>query len=984
MRSLRLRPLSRRWKSFDLISGAVDDPTILYDFAAEPKDLYSAVILNALEASATYDWIPAEMEDTLKLCDTFVSTVKDLMELEYGIDIQNDNDFENLNDAQREKLAELTEAWFIEEQPDLCALSDVFSAFTKATKVVGSIEDYFERIASCAMVANMNEYMKEVLHQVYQDSLSTGNLALQLALADCVEVMDSSTAEVIAKIITDEIVVVGTDAAKYLIKEVLWKQVAETLYATHPAAAVFQAAYKSGKFISNLLYNTDDTYEQYLKMLAVTDVENLVDYTYRNLEDTFANRKNLFSASVYLNAIDLIFSLRDEDCVRVYELVDVLDQSLVNQIVKLFGKDTYAATREYLRTRQQFYGTTHTEALTAWIYLLEEDYPGSGLYEQYQGLIDTIYDEYCSKEFLAACPVDVYVYDDSDRLVASVVDGCVSNDGDVLIALIGDTKVVRFYNGDENYRIEYVGTDQGEMDITISEFNSNEEVVRTVNYNDVELQDGTAYAAEADDTSYELTNKADGSGVPCDYDSLDVEDDRTHTVSVQSGSLLRNDKIFLTTEANAGETLEINAYIPEGYHFMHWEASNGEDIFANKASRSTTFIMPDEDVVVRAIIQIDAALSVPVEKVMLNQSTLTIPSGTTKALTATITPDDAADKALIWTSSDPAVATVDETGLVTAISNGTATITASAIDGGHTATCQVTVISSTDTGGSTSGGSSTSSSNSSSSYDIDAPSDIENGKVIIDSDRADEGDIVTITVIPNDGYVLDDLTVLDSDGNKIKVKKVSKTEYTFEMPRSAVTVEATFALATEEAEPLPFTDVTEGTWYYDAVRYAYENDLMAGTSATTFSPNLITTRGMIVTILYRLEGSPTVSTAPAFTDVPDGQWYSDAIAWAAANDVVGGYGNGLFGPNDTITREQLAAILYRYAQHKGYDMTASADLSGYTDSGSISTWAQTAMQWANGAGLITGKSSTTLDPLGPATRAEVASILMRFCENMAG
>ena len=970
------------WKSFDLISGAVDDPTVLYDFAAEPKDLYSAVILNALEASATYDWIPAEMEDTLKLCDTFVSTVKDLMEFEYGIDIQNDNDFENLNDAQREKLAELTEAWFTEEQPDLCALSDVFSAFTKATKVVGNIEDYFERIASCAMVANMNEYMKEVLHQVYQDSLSTGNLALQLALADCVEVMDSSTAEVIAKIITDEVVVVGTDAAKYLIKEVLWDQVAKTLYATHPAAAVFQAAYKSGKFISNLLYNTDNTYEQYLKMLAVTDVENLVDYTYRNLEDTFANRKDLFSASVYLSAIDLIFSLRDEDSVRVYELVDVLDQSLVNQIVKLFGKDTYAATREYLRTRQQFYGTTHAEALTAWIYLLEEDYPGSGLYEQYQGLIDTINDEYCSKEFLAACPVDVYVYDDSDRLVASVVDGCVSNDGDVLIALIGDTKVVRFYNGDENYRIEYVGTDQGKMDITISEFNSNEEVVRTVNYNDVELQDGIAYTAEADDTSYELTNKADGSSVPCDYDSLDVENDRTHTVSVQSGSLVRNDEVFLTTEANAGETLEINAYIPEGYHFMYWEASNGEDIFADKASGSTTFIMPDEDVVVRAIIQIDAALSVPVEKVMLNQSTLTIPSGTTKALTATITPDDAADKTLIWTSSDPAVATVDETGLVTAISNGTATITASAIDGGHTATCQVTVISSTDTGGSTSGGSSTSSSNSSSSYDIDAPSDIENGKVIIDSDRADEGDTVTITVTPDDGYVLDDLTVLDSDGNKIKVEKVSKTEYTFEMPRSAVTVEATFALATEETEPLPFTDVTEGTWYYDAVRYAYGNDLMAGTSATTFSPNLTTTRGMIVTILYRLEGSPTASTAPAFTDVPDGQWYSDAVAWAATNNIVGGYGNGLFGPDDPITREQLAAILYRYAQYKSYDTTASDDLSRYTDLGQLSEWAQEAVAWANSEGIISGTSADTLAPKDSATRAQAAAMMMRFCVNI--
>ena len=180
---------------------------------------------------------------------------------------------------------------------------------------------------------------------------------------------------------------------------------------------------------------------------------------------------------------------------------------------------------------------------------------------------------------------------------------------------------------------------------------------------------------------------------------------------------------------------------------------------------------------------------------------------------------------------------------------------------------------------------------------------------------------------------------------------------------------------------LELDDVAPSDWYYSAIKYTYDHNLMSGVSANSFQPSGDTTRATIVTVLWRLDDSPEQKYSAGFTDVVASQWYTEAVAWATENGIVSGYGGGLFGPNDTITQEQLAAILYRYARYKGYDMTASADLSGYTDSGSISTWAQTAMQWANGAGLITGTSATTLNPLGAATRAEVASILMRLCES---
>ena len=181
---------------------------------------------------------------------------------------------------------------------------------------------------------------------------------------------------------------------------------------------------------------------------------------------------------------------------------------------------------------------------------------------------------------------------------------------------------------------------------------------------------------------------------------------------------------------------------------------------------------------------------------------------------------------------------------------------------------------------------------------------------------------------------------------------------------------------------LPFTDVKSGDWFYEAVQYVYDKGMMTGVSADRFAPASTTTRGMIVTILYRLENEPAVSGGSAFTDVENGAWYADAVAWAAANDIVNGTSATTFAPNSPITREQMAAILYRYAAYKGYDVSQNADLSGYTDAASISDYAKDALAWANAQKLITGVTDTTLNPQGSATRAQVATILMRLCETV--
>ena len=178
----------------------------------------------------------------------------------------------------------------------------------------------------------------------------------------------------------------------------------------------------------------------------------------------------------------------------------------------------------------------------------------------------------------------------------------------------------------------------------------------------------------------------------------------------------------------------------------------------------------------------------------------------------------------------------------------------------------------------------------------------------------------------------------------------------------------------------PFTDVSEKDWFYGDVMFVYENGLMLGTSKTLFSPHGTATRGMMATILWRMEGSPAPKGKNSFTDVEAGKWYADAITWTAENGIFAGYGKDKFGPDDPITREQLAAIFYRYADYKGYNLTVKGNLDKFKDADKVTDYAKTAMQWAVGSGLMKGKSGNLLDPQGTATRAEIAAMLHRFIE----
>lgn len=267
-------------------------------------------------------------------------------------------------------------------------------------------------------------------------------------------------------------------------------------------------------------------------------------------------------------------------------------------------------------------------------------------------------------------------------------------------------------------------------------------------------------------------------------------------------------------------------------------------------------------------------------------------------------------------------------------------------------------------------------------YEIETPSDVENGSVKVSPSKAEKGDTVTVTITPDDGYVLDKLAVYDEDGDKLDLNDKGDGKFTFQMPKGDVSIEVSFVPI--EDETADFSDVPADAWYAEAVQYVYENGLMTGTSDTTFSPDLTTSRSMIATILWRMAGSPVVNYAMDFADVPADQWYAEAVRWASSEGIVGGYGNGSFGTGDPITREQFAVMLYRFAQKQGYDVSVgeNTNILSYTDVSAVSEYAIPAMQWAVGSGVITGMGDT-LAPQGETTRAQTAMMLMRFSEQYA-
>lgn len=438
-----------------------------------------------------------------------------------------------------------------------------------------------------------------------------------------------------------------------------------------------------------------------------------------------------------------------------------------------------------------------------------------------------------------------------------------------------------------------------------------------------------------------------------------------YTVTVTGGT---SDK----TSAKAGETVSLTATVPTGKYFGGWTASPSVT-FAAASAATTTFPMPANDVTITANF---SDIYVPPTTYLVSvmngsPNKYFAAAGDYVVITADLPPaDQVFDR---WTSVD-GLSFDDASSVITGF-------TMPAKDVAMTALFKASGTPSTETpstGGGGGGGGGSSSPATAKSIQVEKQ--IKNGHIESNLKEAKPGDTVILTPRPDEGYVLSSIKVNDKNGNAIELTKRSDSTFSFRMPSTEVTIDAEFVPLSVSSIMAGYQDVKPDNWFYSSVEYVVKNKLMVGTAPDEFSPNMETSRAMIVTILYRLTGSPNIGQNSNFSDVSAGGWYSDAVAWAAENNVVGGFPDGSFKPDDPLTREQLVTVLFNFAKMKGYD-TNGTNLTAFNDANEISGYALPAMQWAVKHGIVNGIGGNMISPKSTATRAQMATILKGFIED---
>ena len=475
---------------------------------------------------------------------------------------------------------------------------------------------------------------------------------------------------------------------------------------------------------------------------------------------------------------------------------------------------------------------------------------------------------------------------------------------------------------------------------------------------------GCGFALNANGETLEFWNNTTGGLAKPSTDGSAVINEWTHLMATYDG---QTTKLYVNGTLAASETKAGSLSVPSVHYFFVGGDSNSSGNLEFPADCTIAFARLYSGAMNTTDVGEAYANAIPRFSVSVNDSengsVSVMPEVAQAGETVTITTTPAEDyKVSAVTVTDANDQSIE----VTAGENGTYTFTQPAAD----VTVNVTFAkesSGGSTGGTTGGVA---------HYTPDVAHN-DGGTVSVTPRAPKAGDQVTVTMTPDEGYEVADVTVTDRNGEAVATTANADGTVSFEQPRGKVTITVTFAEKTA-AWDNPYSDVSEEDWFFEPVRFVQENGLMTGTSAGTFAPDMTTTRGMLVTILWRQAGEPQAAAAADFSDVSADAYYADAVAWAAEAGIVNGYSASAFGPADAITREQMAAILMNYSEHQGSDVSARADLSGFSDAAGVSTWAEEAVQWAVSEGLIKGVTADTIQPQGQATRAQVAAILQRY------
>lgn len=594
------------WETMDALQMAVNDPTKMIDETVKTQDLYTAMILQCLKVS-TESGVTDALKDQTEIVDTIQKRFTDTVRAYTYFDAVDPSSFASLSPAQKTEINETMRTQFEEECP-LTLVNDAFEVFNLGLDMFDSLESYIEYVFSGIQLMALTDSTKAVLEEMY-DQCPASNTMLRSALADCIEIMDSGTADFMARAAERGCVSVGWQAMKYYVGE-LWDSIYKCAQTSFPAVGYLMAGYDAGKLISNALFSTDATITAYYNMSIMMEIESVACSAYRSLASNYQSSGSVEDAEALLSCSDFLFQVYDSDCVEAKDFVDVLDQAGLNKICGFFGcNDNYDAVKDSIEGLRTSNDLGRYTVSTSWVHFLVDDYPSSDLYDRYSYLLDAEREKMVNKEYRVACPVDVLVYDQSTgELAAAVIDGKISNNDPENLTVIvdGEEKIFWMAEG-ADYKLTLIGSDTGTMDITVNEFDEEENVIRTVSYDEVPLTNGKTYEATVNSQSleegnYTLTDLSNSGTVTKTQDTLDAGD-TTYTLQVNLGIASVNGQQGSTLQVTPGQIVNLIAYVPDGYTFLGWTAEQGSVSFEDNTVSATTFRMPAGNVTITANLQ---------------------------------------------------------------------------------------------------------------------------------------------------------------------------------------------------------------------------------------------------------------------------------------------------------------------------------------------------------------------------------------------
>ncbi len=586
------------WNILTKTCDAALDPSKLVDYMFEEKDIYNAIILNILE-NASKDNVVDMIADTFEDINELIQLIKSNLKSEYSLEIYEDTKNLKFTEDMRLKTMKLAGEYFDEKK--MSKAVDWLDKFEKVMDYVDTFGDFIEEMVAYINIRNLNDSIKTVLKEM-KNNCPSNNKAFSDALSECMNIIEASDNEFAEQMINGAFEAVGKEVVKSCISKYWDECIMSELQIKYPNAAIIIVAYKASKYLTNIVFNTDETAEKYYKMIAATQVNEVTRKTYESLEKKYLKNQTVDNAKAYLSSIDILSNAVIYDCGCAYEYVDCVDSATINKICNFFdcGSD-YGSVKLAIDRFESGMYSEHERVLTSWVNYLPEDFPEE--YDKYKKILDESLQRV--KEYKVHCPVDVYVYDSKNTLVASVINNIPSTSG-ISVVVENDEKTFYLPEGEE-YSFTYIGNDTGVMDIEILEHDTNDTILRNTTFNNIVLSKGETYNSDENGKFMESAQYAivssNNEKKEADFDSYKKDEKPTHTISIDQGTIFSNGVPSYTLDACENEMLDISAYIPIGYELDTWKVLSGNIQIKDIDNANTKIIVGNENATIKAVLK---------------------------------------------------------------------------------------------------------------------------------------------------------------------------------------------------------------------------------------------------------------------------------------------------------------------------------------------------------------------------------------------